>query len=145
MEVAIVPHAPAQTKSVQGSAQATSPLGDRVFEGLTLVMAFAVVVLVFLVGWQLARGSISIKHFGFSFFITSTWDPVEEQFGAFPFIFGTVVSSLIALVIAVPLSIATAVYLTELAPLWMRQPLSPSSKCWPRSPASFWGSGEFSS
>src|SRR5205814_9306660 len=54
---------------------------------------------------------------------TSTWDPVAEQFGALPFIYGTLVSSLIALLIAVPLSIATSVYLTELAPLWIRQPV----------------------
>ena len=54
---------------------------------------------------------------------TSTWDPVAEQFGALPFIYGTLVSSLIALLIAVPLGIATAAYLTELAPLWIRQPL----------------------
>jgi phosphate transport system permease protein len=72
----------------------------------------------------LARGSyLSIVRFGFNFLSTSTWDPVAEQFGALPFIYGTAVSSLIALIIAVPLSIATAVYLTELAPLWIRQPL----------------------
>ena len=101
-----------------------SRFGDKAFEWLTLVMALAVLVLVFLVGWQLARGSsLSIKRFGFHFLTTSTWDPVAEQFGALPFIYGTVVSSLIALIIAVPLSIATAVYLTELAPLWIRQPL----------------------
>ena len=64
------------------------------------------------------------KKFGFHFLVTSTWDPVAEQFGALPFIYGTLVSSLIALLIAVPLSIATAVYLTELAPLWIRQPLA---------------------
>ena len=81
-----------------------SHFGDRAFEWLTLAMALAVVVLVFLVGWQLARGSsLAIKRFGFSFFITSTWDPVAEQFGAWPFIYGTLVSSLIALIIAVPL------------------------------------------
>src|ERR1700724_637612 len=86
--------------------------------------AMAVVVLVFLVGWQLARGSsLAIRRFGFHFLTTSTWDPVAEQFGALPFIYGTIVSSLIALIIAVPLSIATALYLTELAPLWIRQPL----------------------
>ncbi|MGI8437970.1 MAG: phosphate ABC transporter permease subunit PstC [Chthoniobacterales bacterium] len=102
-----------------------SRFADKAFEWLTLAMALAVVVLVFLVGWQLARGSfLSIKKFGFHFLATSTWDPVAEQFGALPFIYGTVVSSLIALVIAVPLSIATAVYLTELAPLWIRQPLT---------------------
>ncbi len=101
-----------------------SGVGDKVFKWLTLVMALAVVALVFLVGWQLARGSSPvIQRFGFHFLATSTWDPVAEQFGALPFIYGTAVSSLIALVIAVPLSIATAVYLTELAPLWIRQPI----------------------
>jgi phosphate transport system permease protein len=102
-----------------------SRFADKAFEWLTLAMALAVVVLVFLVGWQLARGSeLSIKKFGFSFLTSSTWDPVAEHFGALPFIYGTLVSSLIALLIAVPLSIATAVYLTELAPLWIRQPLT---------------------
>jgi phosphate transport system permease protein len=87
-------------------------------------MAMAVVALVLLVGWQLARGShLAISKFGFHFLATSTWDPVAEQFGALPFIYGTAISSLIALIIAVPLSIATAIYLTELAPLWIRQPL----------------------
>lgn len=98
--------------------------GDRLFAWLTLAMALAVVALVFLVGWQLARGShLAIVKFGFHFLATSTWDPVAEQYGALPFIYGTAVSSLIALIIAVPLSVATAVYLTELAPLWMRQPI----------------------
>ncbi len=102
-----------------------SRFGDKAFEWLTLAMALVVVVLVCLVGWQLARGSdLAIRKFGFHFLATSTWDPVAEQFGALPFIYGTIVSSLIALIIAVPLSIATAVYLTELAPLWIRQPLT---------------------
>ena len=97
---------------------------DKAFEWLTLIMALAVVLLVFLVGWQLARGSeLSIRRFGFSFLTTTTWDPVAEKFGALPFIYGTIVSSLISLIIAVPLSIATAVFLTELAPLSIRQPL----------------------
>jgi phosphate transport system permease protein len=101
-----------------------SRLGDKMFAWLTLTMALAVVALVFLVGWQLERGSwLSIKKFGLGFLGTSTWDPVAEQFGALPFIYGTAVSSLIALCIAVPLSIATAIYLTELAPLWIRQPI----------------------
>jgi phosphate transport system permease protein len=101
-----------------------SGIGDKIFKWFTLAMALAVVALVFLVGWQLARGSaLSIQKFGFHFLTTSTWDPVAEQFGALPFIFGTAVSSLVALIIAVPLSIATAVYLTELAPIWIRQPI----------------------
>ncbi len=87
-------------------------------------MASAVVVLVILIGLELWNGSsLAIKKFGFHFLTTSTWDPVAEQFGALPFIYGTLVSSAIALIIAVPLGIATAVYLTELAPLWIRQPL----------------------
>src|SRR6188472_2421804 len=101
-----------------------SRFGDKAFEWLTLAMAFAVVLLIILVGWELWAGSLlAMKKFGVHFLVTSTWDPVAEQFGALPFIYGTVVSSLIALVIAVPLSIATAVYLTELAPLLIRQPL----------------------
>jgi phosphate transport system permease protein len=111
--------------SVLARMSPPSRFSDKAFEYLTLAMALAVVALVFLVGWQLAHGgSLAIKRFGFRFLTTSTWDPVAEQFGALPFIYGTLVSSLIALVIAVPLSIATAVYLTELAPLWIRQPLT---------------------
>jgi phosphate transport system permease protein len=110
--------------SIRSRMSAPSRFGDKLFEWLTLAMALAVVALVFLVGWQLARGSsLAIRRFGFHFLATSVWDPVAEQYGALPFIYGTVVSSLIALVIAVPLSIATAVYLTELAPVWIRQPL----------------------
>ncbi len=118
---------PVTTPPVRERVQMAAPsrFADKAFEWLTLLMALAVVALVFLVGWQLAAGSsLAIKKFGFHFLTTSTWDPVAEQFGAVPFIYGTVVSSLLALVIAVPLSIATAVYLTELAPLWIRQPLT---------------------
>jgi phosphate transport system permease protein len=101
-----------------------SRFGDKAFEWLALGMAFVVILLVVLIGWQLAGGSaLAIQKFGFRFLTTSTWDPVAENFGALPFIYGTLVSSLIALLIAVPLSIATAVYLTELAPLWIRQPI----------------------
>jgi phosphate transport system permease protein len=125
MEVAT---APAITRGEPLTAAAAmrkpSRFGDKAFQWLTFAMAMAVVVLVILTGWQLWRGStLAIQKFGFHFLTTSTWDPVAEQFGALPFIYGTLVSSLIALLIAVPLSIATAVYLTELAPLWVRQPL----------------------
>src|SRR5690349_1153113 len=102
-----------------------SRYGDKAFEWLTLAMAFTVVVLIVLVGWELWSGSLlSMKKFGVHFLVTSTWDPVAEEFGALPFIYGTLVSSLIALLIAVPLGIATAAYLTELAPLWIRQPIT---------------------
>jgi phosphate transport system permease protein len=118
----------ASTMSLQTAVAARmkppSRFGDKAFEWLTLGMALVVILLVFLIGWQLARGSsLAIQKFGFRFLTTSTWDPVTEEFGALPFIFGTLVSSFIALLIAVPLSIGTAVYLTELAPLWLRQPI----------------------
>jgi phosphate transport system permease protein len=105
-------------------ARGGSHFGDRAFQWLTLLMALSVFALIVLIGYELADGSrLALHKFGWHFLVSSDWDPVNEQFGAVPFIFGTLVSSLIALIIAVPISIATAVYLTELAPLWLRQPL----------------------
>src|SRR5438874_8030579 len=99
--------------------------GDRAFRWLTLLMALSVFVLICFIGYELAHGSqLAFRKFGWRFLTSSEWDPVSESFGALPFIFGTLVSSLIALLIAVPLSIGTAVYLTELAPQWVRQPLT---------------------
>src|SRR5215831_21329157 len=103
---------------------ARGPMGDRQFKALTLGMALSVLLLIVLIGYELANGSnLALRKFGWRFLVDSDWDPVNEKFGALPFIFGTLVSSAIALLIAVPISIATAVYLTELAPLWLRQPL----------------------
>lgn len=110
----------------QAQARMSTPsrFGDKAFYWLTLGMAFVVVLMVLLIGWELGQGSWNAnRKFGLNFLTASTWDPVAEEFGALPFIYGTAVSSLIALLIAVPLSIATAVYLTELAPLWLRQPI----------------------
>src|SRR5256885_9874761 len=113
-----------EPQTARQAMAAPSRFGDKAFEWLTLAMALALVVLVVLLGWELWGGSsLAIRKFGFHFLTTSTWDPVAEQFGALSFIYGTLISSLIALLIAVPLSIATAAYLTELAPLWIRQPL----------------------
>src|SRR5213595_3053652 len=90
-----------EERSVQARMASPSRFGDKAFERLTLAMALAVVVLFILIGWQLWIGSsVAIKKFGFHFLVTSTWDPVAEQFGALPFIYGTLVSSLIALLIA---------------------------------------------
>ena len=100
--------------------------GDHVvFKWLTLLMAFSIFALIALIGFELFNGAkLSLHTFGSRFLTTSDWDAVNEKFGALPFIFGTLVSSAIALLIAIPISIATAVYLTELAPLWIRQPLT---------------------
>src|ERR1700731_2853833 len=90
--------------------------GDWAFKWFTLLMALSVFMLIALIGYELAHGSrLAMGEFGWSFLTGSEWDPVSEHFGAWPFIFGTLVSSGIALVIAVPLSVGTAVYLTELA------------------------------
>jgi phosphate transport system permease protein len=98
--------------------------GDRAFKWLTLSMALTIFALVALIGFELFRGSHqALQKFGWHFLVSSDWDPVNDVYGALPFIFGTLVSATIALVIAVPISIATAVYLTELAPLRIRQPL----------------------
>lgn len=87
-------------------------------------MALAIFVLVILIGYELFQGSkLSIHKFGWHFFASTAWNPMDDNYGALPFIFGTLVSSLVGLIIAVPISVATAVYLTELAPLWLRQPL----------------------
>ncbi|MBI3313673.1 MAG: phosphate ABC transporter permease subunit PstC [Candidatus Omnitrophica bacterium] len=65
----------------------------------------------------------AIQKFGWGFLISSHWDPVQEFYGALPFIYGTVVSSLLALLIAVPVSLGIAIYLSELAPQWIKTPL----------------------
>ena len=82
------------------------------------------VLLAFLV-YELWIGSTLAMHrFGLRFLTSSTWDPVAEEFGAFPLIFGTLVSSFIAVVIAVPLSLGVAIFLTEFAPKAIRQPVA---------------------
>ena len=66
----------------------------------------------------------AMRTFGLRFLMTSHWDPVAGEFGALPFIYGTLVSSLLALLIAVPLSLGAAIFLAELAPAWVRPPVA---------------------
>ncbi len=99
-------------------------IGDQVFHIGTLV--FALIVLGVLVGIALSlivESWPSIRHFGFGFIVSSEWDPVNDKFGALPFIYGTVVSSLVALIVAVPLSLGVALCLVEMAPIWMSKRL----------------------
>ena len=99
--------------------------GDRAFKWLTLLMALSVFVLIALIGYELAHGSqLAFRKFGWRFLSGTAWDAVSEQFGALPFISGTLVSSLLALVIAVPLSVGVAVFTTEMCPKALRGPLS---------------------
>jgi len=97
--------------------------GDRLFRLLIRVSALALLVIVLGMVAVMARVAFpSIKTFGWSFLYTSTWDPVTEHYGVLPLIYGTIVSSVVALAMAVPLGVGAAVFLSELAPSW----LSPS-------------------
>src|SRR3954451_11637785 len=98
---------------------------DRVFRYLMTVCGLAVLGVLILIVYQLMSGSrLSWHAFGFKFFVRSDWDPGSEQFGALPFVYGTLVSSLVALVIAVPLSVGVAVFTTEMCPKSLRGTLS---------------------
>ena len=101
--------------------RSSGDLGFRVFTGAFALLLLAIVAGI---GIQLSRDSIlSIRHFGFKFWITDIWDPVSGEFGARPFIWGTLYSSFLALLIAAPISLGIATYLSELCPSMLRQPL----------------------
>jgi phosphate transport system permease protein len=98
---------------------------DRIFKSAITACGVAVLGVLCLIVYELVRGSgLSWHAFGFKFFVGSDWDPVNERFGALPFVYGTLVSSLLALIIAVPLSIGVAVFTTEMCPKAFRGPLS---------------------
>lgn len=98
---------------------------DRVFKAAMTLCGIGVLAILALIIYELAlRSGPSWHAFGFKFFARSEWDPVNAQFGAMPFVYGTVVSSLLALLIAVPLSIGVAVFTTEMCPRVLRAPLS---------------------
>ena len=100
-------------------------VGDRVLRGVLRLAALSLVVLVAaMVVEMLVRSWPAFRAFGWRFLVTSTWDPVAEQFGVVPFVYGTLVSSLLALLFAVPLGIGAAIYLAELAPPWIRPPVA---------------------
>jgi phosphate transport system permease protein len=91
----------------------------------TAVAAFAVLIVVVLADMvlEMTRAShAAVGAFGWHFLTSTDWDPVRERFGALPFVFGTVVSSLLALALAVPVSLGSAIWLSELAPGWLRTP-----------------------
>jgi len=99
-------------------------VGDWVFRRLTATFAAAAIVLLAAMAVQMTRSSaLSLQRFGLGFIASTQWDPVREVFGALPFIYGTVASSLLALLVAVPVSLGVAIYLAELAPGWIRGPL----------------------
>jgi phosphate transport system permease protein len=99
-------------------------LGDVAFRHLTRAAAVTVLVILGGIIISLVYGSLpAIRAFGLTFLIDETWNPVTEKFGAIAPIYGTVVTSLIAMLIAVPVGLFIAMFLTELCPMWLRRPI----------------------
>lgn len=103
----------------------TSLVADRLFYFAMLGCGLCVLGLVALIVYELiSKSSLSLHAFGWKFFFRSEWDPVNEEFGAWPFVYGTIVSSLLALLLAVPLAVGVAVFITEMCPRRLRGPLA---------------------
>ncbi|MGH9364375.1 MAG: phosphate ABC transporter permease subunit PstC [Thermoanaerobaculia bacterium] len=98
---------------------------DRFFRLGTGLFALLVVLLVAGIAFELFKHSrLSIEKFGLNFWRTTTWDPVAGQFGALPFIWGTLYSSILALVLSTPVALGIAIFLSELSPRFLRTPLA---------------------
>lgn len=111
--------APVRTSRANGS-----PFGDRVFAGATLASGLFVLVLLGAIIFSLFLGGVpAFRAFGAYFLVDTEWDPVQELFGALVPIYGTIVTAILALLMAVPLAFGIAFYLTETAPTWLRRPL----------------------
>jgi len=99
--------------------------GDGLYRGALTALALLLPLLLLAFLGELGMSAWpAIRRFGFRFVGTSVWDPVAEVFGAAPMIFGTLASSFLALLIAVPLALGVAIYLTEFSPKWLRQPVA---------------------
>jgi phosphate transport system permease protein len=99
-------------------------VNDAIFRSMTRVAAVAVLVILGGIIVSLVYGSMpALSKFGFGFLVNESWNPVTEQFGAIAPIYGTVVTSIIAMLIAVPIGLFIAMFLTELCPMWLRRPI----------------------
>ena len=135
---------PVPKSPVAGDRSQVSPLAnsepnrfaDGIFHVAMLACGLCVLCLVGLIVYELAtKSSLSWHAFGLKFFFRSEWDPVNDQYGALPFVYGTIVSSILALLIAVPLAIGVAVFITEMSPPWLRGPLAFTTSFWRPFPA----------
>lgn len=91
--------------------------GDEIAHILTLIFAASIILITSLLVYELwVQSALSRHTFGWHFFVTSVWDPVFEHFGALPFLYGTIVTTVVSLIIAVPLGVGAAIFLAELAP-----------------------------
>jgi len=99
--------------------------GDTAFKYLTAFIASLVLILIVMMVYEMyAASGPTIEKFGWRFLFSTVWDPVMDEYGALPFIYGTLVSSAIALAIAFPLGLGIAIFLSELAPPWLERPVS---------------------
>ncbi len=115
----------AALEKIRSSYPRSSRVPDEVFRWIIVLSAVSVFVIVLLVVWELVdKSRLSLHQFGLHFFYGHDWDPNNDSFGAMPFIYGTLVSSLLALLLAVPLSIGVAVYITEMCPQRLRAIIS---------------------
>jgi phosphate transport system permease protein len=115
-----------ETYAVEARAKALNRLrvADIVFRALTRAAAIGVLIILGGVIISLIDGSVpALRAFGFNFLFEERWNPVTEKFGALAPIYGTLVTSFIAMLIAVPVGLLIAVFLTELCPMWLRRPI----------------------
>jgi phosphate transport system permease protein len=102
--------------------------GDIPWKGLLILVAIAVFILMLSIGWMLWQQSAGArKEFGFNFIVptfNASWNPVTGHFQAWPFIYGTLLTSIVAIIFALPISIGIAIFLAELCPRWLRTPLN---------------------
>lgn len=123
-DVAQRPDVPSVVRAFLNS-RGSSSFSDRGFAGLMLVCACSIFVIVgFIFVILVLRSKLSLAQFGLGFFTRTAWDPVSGDFGAFPFIYGTLATSLLALAMAVPLALGVAIFITELCPRVLRAPIS---------------------
>jgi len=119
------PAASTVLQRIRTSHPSSSRISDAAFAVIILLSAISVFAIVVLVAYELVdKSRLSLHQFGIKFFYGHDWDPVNDSFGAVPFIYGTLVSSFLALLLAVPASIGVAVYITEMCPQRLRAIIS---------------------
>jgi len=113
-----------ESPSIDGEGLRGGAVVDRLYDGVTTFFALCVPILLLVLLFEVARaGWPAFAKFGLGFLFTSDWDPVNLKFGALPAIYGTLVSSFVALCIATPLALGVAIFIAELAPQWLRRPV----------------------
>jgi phosphate transport system permease protein len=108
------------TRRARGGA-----VGDWVFRALTFLFALLVLLILGGVIVALVEGALpALRTFGFSFVVTEVWNPVTKKFGALAPIYGTLVTSAIAMLVGIPVAFGVAVFITEICPIWLKRPLA---------------------